>query len=138
MKAPRRFVARLAPPTIDGVAELSERLDRWALDRGLSDGRRHDLLVAFDELASNVARYAEAASQLEVRAVVSPRRTVVLTVEDDGAPFDPLDRPAPATSAALADRQPGGLGIHLVRRLAKRVVYARSAERNRIEVELRR
>jgi anti-sigma regulatory factor (Ser/Thr protein kinase) len=51
---------------------------------------------------------------------------IELEIRDDARPFDPLaDRPAPYLGPDLARRRPGGLGLHLVRRL-----IARGALRN--------
>ncbi|MBS0396302.1 MAG: ATP-binding protein [Proteobacteria bacterium] len=61
---------------------------------------------------------------------------LTLTLSDDGPPFDPLGIPSPDTDAPLEARRPGGLGVHLVRRLMDQVGYARIAERN--ELRLRR
>ena len=47
-------------------------------------------------------------------------------LEDDAAAFDPGSRSTPDTEAALADRSPGGLGIHLVRTLAARLLIERT------------
>jgi PAS domain S-box-containing protein len=61
------------------------------------------------EALSNVARHAEA-RHAQVRLVRSAS-AVTLTIEDDGAGFDPTRLPAPATAAR-------GLGIHSMRERA--------------------
>jgi anti-anti-sigma factor len=55
---------------------------------------------------------------------------VVLTVSDDGVPFDPLAVPSPDTSRPLEERTVGGLGIHLVRHLVDQMTYERRGDRN--------
>ena len=58
----------------------------------------------------------------------------VLTAEvaDDAGPFNPLLVPAPDTTSPLEVRQPGGLGIALVRALTDDLTYERRDDRNRL------
>ena len=135
-RSDRRLVRRVAPPTLDGVAEVADALDHWARAVRLPEERRRELLLAHDELASNVANYSKRATELRVAARCLASGAAVLIVEDDGAPFDPLARSKPRTDQPLAERAIGGLGIHLVRELAARLTYERSAGKNRIRLEL--
>ena len=57
---------------------------------------------------------------------------VSLMVEDDAPAFDPLQRATPDTTAALEDRQIGGLGIHLVREMMDTVEYSHAGGHNRL------
>jgi anti-sigma regulatory factor (Ser/Thr protein kinase) len=63
---------------------------------------------------------------------------VEVTVADDGPAFDPLARPDPVVTEPLERRQPGGLGIALVKALMDEVRYERTTRnvltmRKRIE-----
>jgi anti-sigma regulatory factor (Ser/Thr protein kinase) len=136
MRGARRLERRIAPPTLDGVAEVGDALDRWARAVRLPDERRRELLLAYDELASNVANYSQGAQELRVAARCLASGAAVLLVIDDGPPFDPLARKRPRTDQPLAQRAIGGLGIHLVRELAARLRYDRIDGRNRIRLEL--
>jgi serine/threonine-protein kinase RsbW len=49
---------------------------------------------------------------------------------DNGVPFDPLDMEAPDLQAELENREIGGLGIFLIRRLLDEVHYSRRDNRN--------
>ncbi len=51
---------------------------------------------------------------------------------DGGREFDPLSSPPPDLGASLAERQAGGLGLHLVRRTMSDLKYIRSGEWNHI------
>ena len=53
-----------------------------------------------------------------------------IEIEDDGQPFDPTIRTGPDTSAALEQRQVGGLGIHFIRRVMAGMTYRRQEEHN--------
>lgn len=95
--------------------------------------------LAFEELATNILKYGYDDSELhEIRFQLQVRPdTLQLVLEDDGHPFNPLDCPDPDLNLPAEDRLPGGLGIHLVRKMADRLQYERRDGRNRVTVEIR-
>lgn len=63
---------------------------------------------------------------------------VVMEFEDDGRAFDPLQAAAPARPASIAEARPGGLGLVLVRKLARTVDYQRLAGHNLLTITVAR
>ncbi len=51
-------------------------------------------------------------------------------VEDDGRAFDPLARAAPDIEQPIEEREVGGLGIFLVKKLMTEVAYRRDGGKN--------
>jgi sigma-B regulation protein RsbU (phosphoserine phosphatase) len=93
---------------------------------------RGTLGVVLDELLNNIVSYAyedDGAHEIQLVLELAGDR-LVLTISDDGIPFNAFAAPAPDTSASLDDRQIGGLGIHLVRELMDEVGYHRGIGRN--------
>ena len=60
---------------------------------------------------------------------------MVAEIIDNGRAFDPTAAPAPDLSLPLEQRDPGGLGIHLMRRMIDRVEYRRAGGENRLRLE---
>jgi anti-sigma regulatory factor (Ser/Thr protein kinase) len=88
--------------------------------------------LALGEVLANVISYAYddgREHEIEVRLSVTGGQ-VVLEVEDDGRPFDPLAVPPPRLDAPLAERPVGGLGLHLVRSVMDGVEHHRRHGRN--------
>ncbi len=56
------------------------------------------------------------------------------TVEDDGRPFNPLDKEPPAIPASLEEAGVGGWGIPIVRAFADDLSYERRDGRNRLTI----
>lgn len=83
--------------------------------------------VALDEILTNVIAYGFKDGNAHEIFVVATAEAqgVVFEIRDDGAPFDPLDVPAPDLSADIDARQIGGLGMHFVRTLLDDVAYQR-------------
>ena len=88
--------------------------------------------LAFEEIATNVIKYGyddDLEHEILAEAILSPG-ALVLRVRDDGHEFDPLRAPPPDLDAAIEDRPIGGLGIHLLRKLAERLSYERVGGHN--------
>ena len=56
--------------------------------------------------------------------------TVVVQVEDEGRPFNPLEAPPVDLDAPIEGRPIGGLGIHLIRSLMDAIEYRHEDGRN--------
>jgi anti-sigma regulatory factor (Ser/Thr protein kinase) len=111
------------PATSDGLREAVLALERFCSAEALPPEVAWRLRVALDEVLSNIVRHGNGA-----RVEVSFHREadlVEIVVADDGAPFDPLAWPAPDVRASLEVRQPGGLGIALLKGLIEDIHYER-------------
>lgn len=53
-----------------------------------------------------------------------------IEIEDDGAPFNPIEAPAVDTSLPMKDKPVGGLGVHLIRNNVDELEYRRAGDRN--------
>lgn len=111
----------------DGVGRVKAAFTAFAETNALEDGVRRSLNVALDELLANEISHGKAGrdtSSLTMEVKLDQERLVV-TLTDDGPPFDPLGQAAPDTTLSVDDRPVGGLGIHLVRELMDEVSYER-------------
>ncbi|MBS0182998.1 MAG: anti-sigma factor antagonist [Nitrospira sp.] len=91
------------------------------------------LNMALDDLLNNVVQYAFPNDPTEHTIVVEGDvrdECVVLTITDDGIPFNPLTVATPDLSLLLHEREIGGLGIHLVRSMFDEVTYHRNVGHN--------
>ena len=62
---------------------------------------------------------------------------VAVQYSDRGAAFNPLDTPEPDLQAPLMERQVGGLGVYMVRRVVQDLEYQRCGESNQITMTRR-
>lgn len=111
------------------VRRVAEALDAFCADERLPYEVAWRLRVALDEIVANVVAYGNPPTSATGSLDVWFRRTgplVEITVADDGPAFDPLERPAPDVTLPLEARQPGGLGIALVKSLMDEVSYTRT------------
>lgn len=116
------------------LARLNDFLSRFWTDNRLPSDLALDTSLALEEVFANVVMHGyrdSAEHEILVRLAVEDGR-VVLAVEDDGIPFNPVEVPPVDTSLPLEQRAVGGLGVHLVRSLMGEVEYARQNGRNRL------
>ena len=125
------------------LGSIEDFLRLWWGDRGLEDQARFPFELAIEELFVNVATHGQAVAENDVTFEITlalhqgSATTVIMTVADDGAPFDPTAKSSPDTAAPLDDRTAGGLGIHLTRSLMDRVEYSATDGRNCLRLEKR-
>ena len=77
--------------------------------------------IAVDELYSNIVKYSGA--ELAEIAVENHRTEFAITFWDNGKQFDPLAAKEPDVTAGIDERGIGGLGIFMVKKMAKSVDY---------------
>ncbi len=120
------------------IARVHAAFAEFADAHALPVSVRRSMNVALDELLTNTSVYGFAGregvgggggGEVTVEAELGTDR-VSVTLTDDGRPFDPFGVAAPDTTLPVEERQIGGFGIHLVRRLMDEVSYQRRAERN--------
>ena len=113
----KRSIASLPPV----VAFLGEFFAAEAIDRG----RNQTIDLAVEELFTNLVKYNKGTTRDISISLNRDDAHVEVTLTDyDVEPFDitrlkevQIDRP-------LAERKPGGLGIHLVRKMVDRISYS--------------
>lgn len=108
----------------DFIANCADRL-------GLKRRQVLDTQICVDEACSNVIAYAypNGAGQVLISCDHADGGFVV-TVRDEGLPFDPLEIPEPDLASDLDRRPLGGLGIHLIKTLMDEVSYERDGSTN--------
>ena len=112
--------------TAHGVRQVADVLDRFCSAEQLPGDVVWRLRVAVDEVLANVVVHG-AAGPVPADIEVQFQRdgdTVEITIADNGAAFNPLWASAPDVTAPLDQRQPGGVGILLMKNLVDEVVYA--------------
>jgi serine/threonine-protein kinase RsbW len=117
------------------LATLRDGLEQIGAELGIPGKPLMQLQVALDEIASNVINYGwpdGGNHELCVR-ITGQQDRIEVEIVDDGREFDPRQAPAPEPQPA-GRRQPGGLGIHLVKQLVDRLEYERVDGRNRTVV----
>ena len=124
------------------VDDLNASLEAVLANNGVSRAIQGDVRLIVEELASNAIEHGDPAhvdtEEHELCVDIAIRdRLLTLEFRESGAPFNPLEQPAPDLDADILDRPTGGLGLHLVRQVAEMAVYQRMGNYNVLRLSLR-
>ena len=112
-------------PIKDKSSEIIEFL-MASPDMPSDEALRFKLRLSVEEAVENVVRYAYEGGIGWLDAGTSlDRDTLVLTIElrDAGVPFNPLDREDPDITLSAEQREIGGLGIFLCKKMMDSISY---------------
>ncbi|MCK2088847.1 SpoIIE family protein phosphatase [Thauera aromatica] len=126
-------------PAPGELADALARFDEFLDARRVASALAHSLRFIFEEIITNAIKYGYDDGPAGHRISVHVRldTPVVMVIEDDGRPFDPLQAPlAPDLDLSVEDRPIGGLGLYMVRTMATRMDYTRDNTLNRLTIEL--
>lgn len=123
---------------LSALATMADAVERYAAVAGVPAERAMQLVVALDEILTNIATYGGLQPDDTIAVTVEAEAGVLnAVVEDPGPPFDPLrDAPPPMLSGSVVERPIGGLGLHIARTLAQRIAYERRDGRNRLSLAM--
>lgn len=117
--------------TIDGLAKAMATLEEALDGAGCPMSAKTKLMVAMDEVASNIVHYSGAPDfDVEIDFPENPD-AVRVSFSDAGKAFNPLTEASAADiTAKLEDRQIGGLGMFMVKKMMDNVEYVHESGRN--------
>jgi sigma-B regulation protein RsbU (phosphoserine phosphatase) len=122
--------------TREALVKAIQESDRFLDQHQLSPSLNYAIRLAFEELVTNIINYAyEGDERHSIDVLIDLSEPVVLTLSDDGRPFDPVqDAPAPTLEGEVDERPIGGLGLHMIREMGVELNYSREHDRNVLRV----
>ena len=120
-------------PTMESTTHLQSFITQAAESTGMSSKAAKQLRLAVEEAMVNVINYGQATT-ITLTITERPDR-LVLTIDDDGKPFDPTLTSTTDLTVPADQRAPGGLGILLMHELSDALTYQRSGGHNILNIE---
>ena len=116
---------------------LCQKVEKFGKSLRLSKKCIVELNLALDELFTNIISYGfrDHLEHLVKIQLMRENGTLTLCVEDDGIPFNPLETKEIELSCDIEDRNIGGLGLHLVKKLMDQVCYERCEGKNKLTLK---
>ncbi|WP_136809282.1 ATP-binding protein [Desulfosediminicola flagellatus] len=114
--------------SLDRLCSLCKAVETLQNSMFCSDKQMFEIVLMLEELCANVINYSGARS-IEVN-LYKHWEELVITITDDGDPFDPTKLPEVDITQPLEKRSPGGLGIHLVHHYSDSFEYTRKDNKN--------
>ena len=119
------------------ISETAKVLQTVSADmeaKGVSPEGQSKIMVACEEIFSNVAQYAyKDGGMVRIRSTVAYGKYLLRFI-DNGLAYNPLEKPDPDISSKAEDRDIGGLGIFIVKQMMNEVNYERIDEQNILTV----
>lgn len=110
----------------ENLEEVQTFVDERLESVGFPMKAQMEIDVAVEEIFVNIASYAyapdEGRAKVGVEVTADPV-SVSITFTDHGMPYDPLAKEDPDISAPASEREIGGLGIYMTRKLMDDVSY---------------
>jgi serine/threonine-protein kinase RsbW len=128
------------PAKFEFLDEIRDLVAQVAREGGFTEKEIYSLQLAADEAASNIIEHAyEGVSNanLDITCDVSGD-AITITMRDTGKPFDPSKVKQPNLKADLSDRQIGGLGVYLMRKLMDEVRYESNSKTGNLLTMIKR
>jgi anti-sigma regulatory factor (Ser/Thr protein kinase) len=134
---PSRIVLR---SDLSELPRAHAEVKAWLDERGAGRNLRFDADLVVEEIVTNLVKYAWPRGG-EHRIALSVDEDdgghLVLQFEDDGAPFDLRTAPEPALDQPIEKREPGRLGLHLVKSVAASIDYRSENGTNQLTIRLK-
>lgn len=116
------------------IARVHSTLAEFLDEEGVPPGMAHRVKLVVEELVVNVIQHAFAddakhAILLDVRTEPGG---IAVVVEDDGKPFDPRAVSPLKIGELLEAGRSGGLGVAIIKKMARDLEYVRAGGRNRV------
>lgn len=114
------------------VSKLYEKLETFGQTEHIPEGVIASMNLALEEILTNIISYGYQDTQehkISLRLTLE-EESLVAEIEDDGAPFNPLDSPDPDITLPIEERPIGGLGIHLTKKMMDEITYAQHNGKN--------
>jgi phosphoserine phosphatase RsbU/P len=127
------------PRRIDALDSIFAFIGRELVRLGVDSSLRQPVELAVEELFTNMVKYARGGgTDVQLSLAPIPGGVETTLVEEGVERFDPGAAPEVDVDRPLAERKPGGLGLHLVRRIVDSIDYQYDPHRRQSRITFRK
>jgi serine/threonine-protein kinase RsbW len=119
------------------LQNLNQHLNNWGRDAGFQTDSILRINICLDELFTNIVSYGfkdDLDHAIKFTLKVDDN-SLIINIEDDGIPFNPLKKIDPDFPANVESAQIGGLGILIIRKLIDSISYERKLGKNKLTMK---
>jgi serine/threonine-protein kinase RsbW len=118
------------------IERLSKAVAEFGKKHYLSSEVIYDVRLALEEVVSNIINYGfedNYEHQISIEMNLQGE-TLTMEIKDDGKPFNPLEVKSTNLGKPFDEREIGGMGIYLVRKLMDKILYKREEGNNVLQL----
>jgi anti-sigma regulatory factor (Ser/Thr protein kinase) len=120
------------------IARMLALLEAFCQTHGISEDDMFNVRLVLDEAIINVIVHGyEDTSAHDINVALRlDEGLLTIRIDDDGVAYNPLDAPLPRFDLPIEQRRIGGLGVHIMKTLARSVEYRRENDRNHLTIQM--
>lgn len=133
------FAEMTGRPDMEHIREFAAFVEKSMREKNVSMKTIVKIQMAVDEIFSNICYYS-GATEVTIGVLGEEQegvKKITLYFEDNGVPYNPLEKPDPDVEELLENRKEGGLGIYLVKKRMDSMEYKYEDGRNHLTISKR-
>ena len=131
--------SKTTPADINELKRVLFWIDDMCYNEKISKSAMNKLETSIEEIFANIAMYAypETTGIVNIDFTLdAQKKELTLVFKDNGIPYNPLAKPDPDTTLPAEERQPGGLGIFMVKNMMDDVSYKNEDGQNILTIKM--
>ncbi len=123
---------KIVPARAESLDEVIEFISAQTEEGGFAPKRTFEIQLAVEEAFVNISNYAypDQDGDVEIACETDSNGALAITMTDSGMAFDLLSASAPSLDEDVSEREIGGLGIFLIKKVMDQVTYQRVDGKN--------
>lgn len=115
---------------------IKEKVDNLQSLSSFTDKTHFEINLILDEICTNIFAHNSAKDSLKITITMEDKNdSIQITIIDNGKSFDPTAALSPDTNLSLEKREPGGLGLFLVKKYSTFISYINQESSNKTIIE---
>lgn len=129
---------RVFTADVKNTSEVLDYIEQDMIARNIDEQKRRNMIVAAEEIFTNIAQYAyETSGRVGVK-INEDAEFYNVGFGDIGREFNPLEKEEPDLTKSAEEREIGGLGIYLARKMTDKISYIHEGISNIITLSIKK
>lgn len=121
---------------IDALDAVFAFMEEFFASRGISESNAFHASFIVEELFTNAVKYSPGGKEIALELERKDDELTIRLTDFGVEPFDPTGAPDVDTTLPLEARKIGGLGLHLIKRMARDVSYDYKDKNSTITIKM--
>ena len=121
--------------TVENLSAVLDFINKELEERECPLKLQTQINIAAEEVFINIANYAYTPEIGSVSVGIAVDNKISIEFEDSGIPYNPLEKPDPEITSSASEREVGGLGIFMVKKIMDSVEYSREGSKNILTIQ---